>query len=171
MKAYLPKDIDSTVIESEPGKFDSPESHTTNFFWGDMDLYFLPDVLVKLINNSTMRISVNKYVLPDLVRNISIIKSFAKLPVNWNDNGAGQFTNRLINTAVKILRNLDYQPEVFPTARASILLEYGKPDGKFLGIEVFENRIETFIAPERETLIFALKDVAELRNKVNKFND
>lgn len=173
MKIYLHNDIDSTVADYVPAKFDSPGTPQLSCFMGDLDNYYKPLDLIKAINDSTMNLTGNsdKFILQNLIRNITKIKSFAKLPVNWNDNGAVKFTNKLIVTTIEILTNLDYQPEVFPTARASILLEYGKPGGKFFGIEVFEDRIEAFITPERETLKFDLWDIEELRKKVNKFND
>jgi hypothetical protein len=121
--------------------------------------------------SSTIKSSNKKYILSDLLNNISKIRSFAKLPVNWNDNGAIQFTQALINTTVRILQDLDYQPEIFPTGRDSILFEYGKPGGHYLGIEIFENRIETFIAPQRKTAKLQICELDELRNIVNDFND
>lgn len=112
-----------------------------------------------------------KFILEDLRRNIEIVTSFSELPVNWNENGAHPFTKKVIKTTIRILTKLDYQPEVFPTANESIILEYSKPEGRYLGIEVCEEKIIVFEAPKEKTIQLNSTKIHELCKIVNDFND
>jgi hypothetical protein len=170
MNIDINTDYDSTVRECETRKYDSPKNSPANFLWGNIDFIIPYKFFIYAKNDCTVIAKENQYILDNLTRNISKIRSFAKLPLNWNENGAVQFKKGLIDTVIEILQNLEYQPEVFPTGRESILLEYGEPGNRFLGIEVFENRIETFIAPQRETSKYQLYDLDKLRKIVNEFN-
>ena len=163
------KENNSTTGLFKPIHIGEPKFSSAKFYSTFPD--FSPNIVTIIWNvNSTMKPSDKKFVLSDLLRNISIINSYAKLRKNWNENGASPFTQKLINKTIEVLRNLNYQPQVFPTARNSILLEYGKPTGGFLGIEVFENRIETFIAPQKITKILDHRNVIEISEIVNEFN-
>ena len=113
----------------------------------------------------------NIFSLRDLMNNIDKVTSFLELPVNWNENGAGQFSQNLIDKTINILHRLNYQPEIFPTGSNSIILEYNKSDGRYLGIEVSENQNIIFTAPKEEIGIVDPQDIQELCKIVNELND
>ena len=70
----------------------------------------------------------------------------ASLDDNWNNNGAKAFSSSLIMKTRNIISSLNIQPEIFPTACESIQLEYTKPDGSYLEIEISESEyVEIFI--------------------------
>ena len=75
--------------------------------------------------------------------NIKLLKSFSDLPKGWNGNGAKSISLSLINRCIDLISfpDLNYQPDIFPTARESIQFEYEKPDGSYLEIEVYEDNI------------------------------
>lgn len=57
---------------------------------------------------------------------------------NWNGYGANAFSTGLINRIRALLIDLPVQPELFPTARESIQLEYDVGENH-IEIEVFDN--------------------------------
>lgn len=75
----------------------------------------------------------------DKLANIKKINMIAELEDNWNGNGASSFSDRLLKKVKSIVIMLDNQPEIFPTANNSIQLEYDKPDGSHMEIEIFED--------------------------------
>lgn len=77
-----------------------------------------------------------------IVNNIRQVKSFQKLEPNWNFNNALPISEAVVLRVTKIITQLGVlQPEVFPTGRNSIQLEYDKENGDYLEFEIFENSI------------------------------
>lgn len=76
--------------------------------------------------------------------NISKLDQIAKLPENWNENGARPFSDKLVDLCKKILNILTDQPEIFPTAASSIQMEYEKDSGDYLEFNISEKTIEIF---------------------------
>lgn len=68
------------------------------------------------------------------------LEEIKSLPDNWNGNGAKMFSPKFISYVRAILTNLDVEPDVFPTARDSIQLEYENSTGDYLEFEIFEDR-------------------------------
>lgn len=73
------------------------------------------------------------------------VQEFSSLEENWDGNGALPFTDKLIKTVEKILKQIKYSPEVFPTERQSIQLEFEKSNDDYLEFEVFENKIVVLV--------------------------
>lgn len=80
----------------------------------------------------------NRIVTPDLRRNLATLQEIADLQPNWNENGADSFSSDLIRFAASILEQLPVQPDVFPTARNSIQLEFNNQKGDYLEFELFD---------------------------------
>lgn len=68
-----------------------------------------------------------------------------QLPQDWNGNGAEKFSKDLINKCRRILDSLPIQPEIFPTGRDSVQLEYHQKNGDYLEFEVYEGAIFCFL--------------------------
>ena len=80
----------------------------------------------------------------DLHRNLATLDEIKSLPANWDGCGAQGFSQFLLLTVNQILRGLRVQPEVFPTARQSLQLEYHK-GADYLEFEIFKNlRVNKF---------------------------
>ena len=77
------------------------------------------------------------------------LKEIGDLPEDWNGYGAGRFTGRLIDKCGSIVSVLERQPEIFPTGRRSIQLQYTKADNSYLEFEVFEDRTLCLLVPQR----------------------
>lgn len=169
---YLPRNNETLIPECETRHSESSGAISRKFYLvkNGISFAFSPKFEPWSISSTTQP-NDKKFILSDLKRNIEIINSFANLPQNWNDNGATPFSTSLIHAATRLIQDLEYQPEVFPTGRASILFEYGKPSGEFLSLEVFENKIETFFVPNNETQTLGHCDIVELRRIVNEFHD
>lgn len=66
------------------------------------------------------------------------LNAFAKFDKNWNGYGADPFNSTLLDKAKDIVSTLPYTPEIFPTARDSIQLEFSTDYGDYLEFEIFE---------------------------------
>jgi hypothetical protein len=98
--------------------------------------------------------------------NLKRLDEISKLEENWNDNGAKPFSNRLITKARYIIDDLLIQPEVFPTARNSIQLEYEKKTGEYMEFEIYESSIKVYIVDQNEN-----EDEYEIEYSEKKIND
>ncbi|MFJ7646110.1 hypothetical protein ACIQ1H_01100 [Lysinibacillus sp. NPDC097279] len=114
----------------------------------------------------------SEYKLADtkMYENFNTLNSFLDLPENWNDNDAECFEEGLVKKAMRIIRKLPMQPDVFPTARNSIQFEYEKENGEYLEFEIFSKSIECFMIDadgmEKE---FNVYDVVEMIQEVVDF--
>lgn len=95
------------------------------------------------IMSYTMRIQISQedssMDKPGLSRNLLQLDKIAALADNWNGNGAPAFSAKHIEMVRELLRNLQYQPYIFPTACQSIQIEYETTEEDYLEFEVFEN--------------------------------
>lgn len=71
--------------------------------------------------------------------NMKVIDKIALLEENWNGNGANKFSEELISNAKMLISNFSIQPDVLPTARDSIQMEYEKDSGDYIEFELFKN--------------------------------
>lgn len=67
------------------------------------------------------------------------LEQILNLPDNWDGDNAKAFSSELIKKVGNILLKLKTQPEIFPTARNTIQLEYEKDDGSYLEFEIAED--------------------------------
>ncbi len=77
--------------------------------------------------------------------NIKKVKSFTMLSKGWDGGGAHPIPLKAAKDTIVVLRALSPQPEVFPTANKSIILEYGKYGEAYIGIEISEMGGEIYI--------------------------
>ena len=109
-----------------------------------------------------------------LTRNLERLNDIAKLESDWNGYGAAPFTQELIAEARKIIMNLTEQPDLSPTGRKSIQLEYELPDKSYLEFEIFEDKIvamQVYGIDYDNAQFWDLSpdDVTQVRDIVNKF--
>jgi hypothetical protein len=138
-------DIEQT-IKSEIEKQLNPIKETQNAL---LDQFADMSVEHEAINdeiNNLRKIYSENYQLKKKIRNITTILSFKNLQQNWNSNGAEPFSENLIQKTLNFINSskLRFQPDVFPTARQSIQLEYEKSNGNYLEIEIFENKYSAY---------------------------
>ena len=95
---------------------------------------------------------------------------FFELDYNWDGYGADPFDKKLIEKCMHIVKQLNYQPKIFATARDSIQFEYEKDNGHYLEMEIFMNRIEYLEElPLGKTEEGEIKTIEEMNMMVNRF--
>ncbi|PAF35562.1 hypothetical protein CHH58_16020 [Terribacillus saccharophilus] len=102
--------------------------------------------------------------------NVQLINSFRNLKYDWNNNGAEPFRSGLLDITIDLVKRLDVQPDVFPTARDSIQFEY-EDDEIYLEFEIFEDRAEIFVdnnGNEYEEVIENPRDYKEFNRIIKR---
>ena len=105
----------------------------------------------------------------DNMKTLSMIES---LEENWNGYGAPPFQKELIDKVKCIIKNLDEQPEIFPTGRGTIQLEYNSKDESYLEFEIYLDRASMLLVEWRDYST-AITDsnfpINDIRNKIYTF--
>lgn len=91
-----------------------------------------------------IHISLNNILIPTLSVQEQL-KKIAALENNWNENGAKQFSSKLIERVRWITQQLPTVPYIFPTAIGAIQIEYQKKDGSYLEFEIYEKTIKQYM--------------------------
>lgn len=81
--------------------------------------------------------------------NLDRLNQIKELKDNWNGYGAQSIDNIVIKTVENIIENVHVQPEIYPTGRNSIQLEYELEDKSYLEFEVFKDKILCMKIPQR----------------------
>lgn len=71
-------------------------------------------------------------------KTIEKLKELSTLEDNWNGYGAPPLTDRVLDNTRTVLSYLHFDPQIFPTGRNSIQLEYGN-DKDRIELEIFED--------------------------------
>lgn len=82
------------------------------------------------------------------VENLNKIKKMALFDYDWNGTGGSAFSQNAIALFESIIKMLDKQPQIAPTGRNSLLLQYELNDKSLLAFEVSENRTEKVYIPK-----------------------
>jgi len=104
------------------------------------------------------------------IKNLTKLHEYSQLEKNWDSEGAKPFAKKLINYAWEIIIKLDIQPEIFPTMRESIQLEYEKDNGDYLEFEIYEDRIEVFEIIAKSEKEYNISVTDDLNDIVNEFH-
>lgn len=81
--------------------------------------------------------------------NLDKLNQIKELKDDWNGYGAQSIDNIVIKSVENIIENVHVQPEIYPTGRNSIQLEYELEDRSYLEFEVFKDKILCMILPQR----------------------
>ena len=94
------------------------------------------------------------------MRNLdSVFDSIIELKDNWNGYGAKSFNKSYVEKCRKIVKGLNREPFVAPTANNSIQIEYEGEKG-YLEIELFENNAKVFkLSPNNQSFSFTLLNI------------
>lgn len=104
------------------------------------------------------------YINEDMRDNLDQLDMIEQLEDNWNGEGAAAFSKELVKKVRNIIIQLNLQPEVFPTARDSIQLEYyinnkylevefnEQPECKVFSADEFSNTSTKFINADAEEI-------------------
>lgn len=79
---------------------------------------------------------------PQLSKNFNTLEAIRNLKDGWFNGQIGErnaFSDELVDKVKKIISKLKNQPEVFPTGRDSIQIEFENENGDYLEFEFYEN--------------------------------
>lgn len=96
---------------------------------------FLTSVSSTRLNNN-LRFSREK-----LIANKQKLNFFRNLRLNWNHYEGEPIKESVIERVEKIISDLEYQPQIFPTGRGTIQIEKYIDEDNFVEIEIFEDEI------------------------------
>ncbi|MEM3091524.1 MAG: hypothetical protein QXD05_00100 [Candidatus Pacearchaeota archaeon] len=104
------------------------------------------------------------------INNIIKIISFSELDENWDGYGAEKIDNNVLKRVLELIihKELKYQPEVFPTGRGTIQIEYEKPNRDYLEVEIFKDK---YILYKEENNISEEKEVININEIVDLINE
>lgn len=94
--------------------------------------------------SSTRFNNASRYSLEKLRENKKRLRNFKDLQVNWNGYGAEPIPQAVIDKTEEIIVDLDYQPQIFPTGRGTIQIEYFKDDDNLIEAEVSAEEIYVY---------------------------
>lgn len=89
-----------------------------------------------------------------LTKNIEKLNRFLTFSENWNGYGAKPFSSQVIEKAIRLIKSLKYQPEVFPIPGGCIQFEYEKDNGSYIEFEI----------PDNNDMIFGYKENVKNRD-------
>ncbi len=115
----------------------------------------VPQYAIVTLSVSNVTGGVGKLILSDqtlaLYDSIETLESYRELRAGWNGKGSTSFDGELIDSAIDFVKQLDYQPEIFPTGRDTIQFEYHTDRG-YLEVEVGLFDLSVFIETETEQI-------------------
>lgn len=107
-------------------------------------------------------------------KNLESIEHMASFERNWNGAGALAFTDDALDLFKKVVRSLSRQPEIAPTGRNSLYLQYAKDDGSILAFEVSLEGFEMVQITKGDfehanPLHLSVDDFSDLNERVESF--
>ncbi len=82
--------------------------------------------------------------------NMRTLLDIQNLEPNWNGYGGKEFSLEVISLARDIVIMLGkYQPEIYPTGRGTVQMQYELADRSYLEFEIYSDRIEVLEVPKR----------------------
>lgn len=88
---------------------------------------------------------------PDVGKVLAKLDRFRNMGENWNQYGARPLPDSLVDHAKRLVRGLPAMPEVFPTGRRSIHMQYESPQDDYLEFELYEDgHLEMFFMTASE---------------------
>ena len=85
-----------------------------------------------------------------LQHSLKAIADIRKLEDGWNGYGAKKIPADICDIAEEIVTHLSVQPEIFPTARRTIHMEYNFDNNNYLEFEIFEDDVCATFVPDHD---------------------
>lgn len=106
--------------------------------------------------------------------NLNKIESMRNFKLNWNGNNGLPFSNDAIDMFLNIINKLMKQPEIAPTGRESLLMQYELEDDSYLAFEVFKDRVTELLIPQNDydkAITTEISDdfINKMNNSLEKF--
>lgn len=96
-------------------------------------------------NHLTGNSGINQKQLDNLDRlyNISLLED------GWNGYGSKKINEISIEVSKNIIKNISFQPIIYPTGRDSIQMQFELKDRSYLEFEIFQEKITCMVVPKR----------------------
>lgn len=78
---------------------------------------------------------------------LATLHDISLLEKNWDGYGSDPFSKKLVESVVDIVKELPVQPEIFPTGRGSIQIEYDSEDKSYFEAEIFIDHVSILEVP------------------------
>lgn len=104
-----------------------------------------------------------------LYESIDTLEKYRALKAGWNGKGSTPFDVELIDNAIDFVKQLDYQPEIFPTGRDSIQFEYHTEWG-YLEVEMDRYGISMLIERHGQAKEYDSVSTDEAITKIREFH-
>ena len=106
------------------------------------------DSFAQCVNIEKYDNALNNYTV-DLVKaeNLNKIRKMALFKDDWNGTGGKAFAPSTISFFEEVIQSLRKQPQIAPTGRNSLLMQYELDNKSLLAFEVNENRTEKVYVP------------------------
>ncbi len=82
------------------------------------------------------------------LENMKRLDDILALPEDWNGYHAKPFSKDLVDKCKNVVETLTYQPDVYPTGRQSIQLQYQLEDESYLEFEIFKDKTVCLYVPQ-----------------------
>lgn len=108
------------------------------------------------------------------IENLKKLDCMSAFQENWNGVGGQAFSSASIRIFRDIIENVCKQPNIAPTGRDSLLLQYELDDRSMLAFEVRENRIEMVCVPRGDyssatSKVFTDDFIQQINSQVARF--
>lgn len=98
------------------------------------------------------------------------LEEISNLSDGWNDSEARSFPSEFLIYVRGILSSLEIDPDIFPTARGSIQLEYNNTSGDYLEFEIFaDGKIKKFYCNRNGETSTDFVSASQLNGILNQF--
>ncbi len=132
--------MSEAILENTSTKSLSLDLGTRSIGWAFVDPYHK-----NFFFTSETRLIGRKELLENsLLSNLRTLKTINGLPEGWNGENSHAFSKTLIEKVFNIISSLEAQPQIFPTGRNSIQLEFEIGD-EYLELEIVEDKIVALI--------------------------
>lgn len=101
--------------------------------------------------------------------NFHKLYSYLELPTGWNGYNGRKFSKKTIDRTLSILKNLRLQPQIFPTGRGSVQLEYHFDDDNLVEMEVSSDGITAYWVIRGDESEEEISNVRLACKKLNEF--
>jgi|GEM_PF-3643397 len=83
-------------------------------------------------------------------KSLRILSDIQGLKKNWDGYGAESIPADVILLARSIVVALNHQPEIYPTKRRTVQMQYELRDRSYLELEIYADKIEALSVPQRK---------------------
>lgn len=105
-----------------------------------------------------------------IIDSLKRLEDISALSDNWDGEGATSFSSSIIETVNEFIHSVSVQPDIFPTLRNSIQLEYENNKNEYLEFELFDrDHINCYFNDHKGCSVIKQTVMAEANAIVNSF--